>query len=372
MSFAIFAVFGVPSTTTRGTFGQRFDVYSKLCNKCVGSIVLGNTFGNPEFLKVELHRQVHNCLSSKETQEETQEDKFQILPSKCLQVYVGQTKLEECTLSLSSLSQGKISFMWDMRDYANDKKHFDRELSRGALCYKNNVAEFTSEPKPYLFDMVRDAHTVHYKKTCLNVNSLQHLKKLRKLQHVYITNASFTIMSTDAPLWTLLPTNLTDLYVSAEPNHLVDLILKGIHNFSRLSSLGLSVRTKHITHKLGGMTSLKRLDLSNNIIKALPSLKRLVQLEDLDVSNNPTLCCKLDLPCTKLTRVDISYCDFDASVLDDLQACTSLRTVLIHGNHNMAGSVPTIKSYTTSQPTLRTPYFRQPTLKTPYFRQPTL
>ena len=184
MSFAIFVAF---ACTPRS--GQRFGVYSKLCNKFVGSVALGNTFGNPECLAVELHRQVYLCLSSKATEE----DKFQNLPRQFLKVFVGQTELEHCTLSLSSLSQHKISFVWDMQD-------FDNALQ--------------SEPKQFPLDAVRDAHTVHYKNLCLDANSLRQLKKLKKLQKVYITNASFRIMANNAPLWTLLPTNLTDLYVS--------------------------------------------------------------------------------------------------------------------------------------------------------------
>ena len=340
MSFAIFVAF---ACTPRS--GQRFGVYSKLCNKFVGSVALGNTFGNPECLAVELHRQVYLCLSSKATEE----DKFPILPRQFLKVFVGQTELEHCTLSLSSLSQHKISFVWDMQD-------FDNALPRSTLCYKDNVAEFRREPKPFPLDAVRDAHTVHYKHVYLQASSLRQLKKLRKLQKVYITNALFSIMTNNAPLCTLLPTNLTDLYVSATYNCSVDHILKGIHNFLRLSYLGLSVHMKRITSKLGGMTSLTRLDLSNNELEALPSLKRLVQLEDLDVSNNSTLCCKLDLPCTKLTRVDIRNCDFDQSVLEELQACTSLRTVLIHGNPSMAGlgSLPKTTWTATFRPNLHT------------------
>ena len=335
MSFVLFAWAGA---LRQPNSERTFSVYTKLSNDLVGSIVLCNTYDNLDWLAAELHRRVYLCASRKVHQENKD-----VLPSKFLTVFVGQVELKKCkTAELSCLSQQRISFMWDCARHANTSKYYLEQTTLGATHLEAHRG-LTQD----IVEVSENIRTLHFKNVSFDAQTLVGAHKLCCLQEVSITQSWINIHEEAAPLAAQLPRHLTKLVVSMlkQTSRLVKkrinqrqrLLLRQIHKCVRLKHLNLSVSMDCITDKLGEMTSLVHLDLSCNNLFSLPSLKRLVNLEELDLHNNTQLGGSLDLPCAKLTRLNISFCDFGPAVLDDLRACSTLKQVDLYGNTSLHG-----------------------------------
>lgn len=322
----------------RSTLERKFSVYTKLSNKLVGSIVLCNTYDNPDWLSTELHRRVYLCVKQKAHQASKD-----VLPSKYLTVFVGQVELQKCkTIELSCLSQQPISFMWECARHANTSDYYLGQTTLGATHL-----EAHRRLSRDIVEVSENIRTLHFKNVAFDAQTLVGAHKLCCLQEVSITQSWISIHDEVSPLSAQLPRGLTKLVVSMGEQtsrrarkriyQRQRVLLRQIHKFVRLKHLHLSISMDCITDKLGEMTSLVHLDLSCNNLFSLPSLKRLVNLEELDLHNNTQLGGSLDLPCAKLTRLDISFCDFGQAVLDDLRTCSTLKKVDLYGNASLHG-----------------------------------
>jgi hypothetical protein len=320
---------------------QTFGVYSKLNNTLVGNIVLRDRHGNSDWLATELHRQVFLCLKQTSVQVE------RLLPSKFLTVFVGQVELRLCqAISFGLLAQQRISFMWDYALHENQGiKCFGN--SRG--CGQHLVASFPNGLPRDFTSLVQHVIFIELKNLKLALSTFVGAHKLARLQKLYITDAWIDGRGDVFPLSVQLPRNLTELVVTLAHrrgqsqideitiNRNRKVLFKGIHKFASLKVLRLSAKLDYISDKIGQMTNLVVLDLSSNKLCSLPSLKRLVKLEELDLAHNPYLGGRLDLPCAKLALLDISFCDFGQDVLDDLRTCSTLHVVRLHGNSSLHG-----------------------------------
>ena len=335
MSFVLFAWAGA---LRQPNSERTFSVYTKLSNKLVGSIVLCNTHDNLDWLAAELHRRVYLCALRAARQANKD-----VLPSKFLTVFVGQVELKKCkTAELSCLSQQPISYMWDDARHAHASKAYLGQPTHGAT-----FLEVRYRLSKNIVEAYESIRTLHFKNVGLDAQTLVGAHKLCCLQEVSITQSWINIHEEAAPLAAQLPRHLTKLVVSMDEqtsrlakkriNQRQRILFRQIHKFVRLKHLHLSVSMDCITDKLGEMTSLVHLDLSFNNLFSLPSLKRLVNLEELDLHNNTQLGGSLDLPCAKLTRLNISFCDFGPAVLDDLRACSTLKKVDLYWNTSLHG-----------------------------------
>lgn len=257
------------------------------------------------------------------------------MPSAFLNVYVGQHKVQDC-ISLSDLSHQKITYMWDY----NKHKKCTYAMARRCCTYRDNTITCVGPLFDEALAVASYAHTIRMMNPTQNIASLLHgVKRLAYLQAVHITHGDFTFREHDLPLPALLPRHLVELVVTTvhapreKPKN--NLLLKGIQHLSCLQRLHLSVGLQYISDKVGELINLTYLNLSTNNLRCLPSLKRLTKLEVMDISHNKNLCCKLDITCTKLTKLDISSCDFDHRVLDDIRACKTLCQVNMFGNKRL-------------------------------------
>lgn len=292
-------------------------LFCQLSNKLVGRLRVPNTNGNTVLLAAELHRQAFLCVKQDAT-----------LSSVFLNVYVGPTKVQDCT-SLSDLSQQRITYKWDYNKHEHYK--YVMEYKRGS--YSQNTITCLSRLSDEAIAVAGHARALCIKTPRNSVaSSLHGVKRLASLQKVHIMNAEFTIREDDPGLSALLPRNLVELVVTTYSNAKSNMLLKGIQHFSCLEYLHLSMNLQYLTDKVGELTNLTHLNLSSNNLRCLPSLKRLTELKVLDVGNNNLLCCKLDIETTKLTKLDIHSCDFDYRVLDDIRACRTLLQVILFGN----------------------------------------
>jgi hypothetical protein len=295
-------------------------LFCQLSNKLVGRLCVPNTNGNMVLLAAELHRQAFLCV---------QQDGS--LPSAFLNVYVGQTKVQDCT-SLSDLSQQRITYKWDY----NKHEDYTRVMEMNRCSYRDKTLMCMSRLPDEAIAVAGHARALCVKNPRNGVAlSLHGVKRLASLQKVYIRNAEFTIREDDPGFSALLPRNLVELVVTTHSNPKSNILLKGIQNFSCLEHLHLSMNLRYLTDKVGELTNLTHLNLSGNHLRCLPSLKRLTELKVLDVGNNNLLCCNLDIKNTKLTKLDINSCDFDYRVLDDIRACRTLTEVILFGNKRL-------------------------------------
>ena len=345
MSFALRAWFGDLRRLNVGNgpnLEQTFGVYSKLSNMLVGNIVLRDRHGNSDWLATQLHRQVFLCLKQKSVQVE------RAIPSQFLTVFVGQVELQLCeAISFGLLAQQRISFMWD---YALHEHLNSVCFGNDRGCNQHFVASFPNGLPRDFTSLAEDVVFLELQNLRLGFSTFVGAHKLVRLQKLHITKAWFTTHEKAVPLSAQLPRNLTELVVGLvqqRGQNQKDLdtihqnckvLFKGIHTFATLKVLRLSAQLDYISDKIGQMTNLVVLDLSLNKLCSLPSLKRLVNLEELDLAHNPYLGGRLDLPCAKLGLLDISFCDFGQEILDDLQTCSTLHVVRLNGNSSLHGT----------------------------------
>lgn len=299
---------------------KHVSLFCQLSNKLVGRLCVPNTNGNTVWLAAELHRQAFLCVKQDGS-----------LPSAFLNVYVGQTKVQDCT-SLSDLSQQRITYKWDYDKHED----YTRIMEMNHCSYRYNTLTCLSRLFYEAITVASHARALCVKNPHNSVVSLLHgVKRLASLQKVHIINGSFTIREDDPGFSALLPRNLVELVVTTYSNSKSNILLKGIQHFSCLEHLHLSMNLRFLTEKVGELTKLTHLNLSDNDLRCLPSLKRLTNLKVLDVGINNRLCCKLDIETTKLIKLDINSCDFDYRVLDDIRACRTLTEVILFGNKRL-------------------------------------
>lgn len=311
---------------------QTLRLFCQLSNKLVGRLCVPNTKQNLEWLAAELHRQAFLCVKQDGS-----------LPSAFLNVYVGQHKVQDCT-SLSDLSRQKVTYMWD---YEKHEK-CTTSMARRCCTYRDNTITCFGALFDEVIAVASCAHTIRMMNpyamrlmnSCPNVASLLHgVKRLACLRAVHITHGNFTPREDDPPLSALLPRHLVELVVTTvhapRENPKNNALVKDIHHLSCLQRLHMSVGLQYISDKVGELINLTYLNLSNNNLRCLPSLKRLTKLEVMNISHNKNLCCELDITCTKLTKLNISSCDFDHRVLDDIRACKTLCQVTMFGNKRL-------------------------------------
>ena len=299
---------------------KQVSLFCQLSNKLVGRLCVPNTNGNMVWLAAELHRQAFLCVKQDGS-----------LPRAFLNVYVGQTKIQDCT-SLSDLSQQRITYKWDYEKY----EHYKYVVEMNRCSYRDKTLMCMSRLPVEAIAVASHARALCVKNPRNGVaSSLHGVKRLASLQKVHVINADFTIREDDPGLSALLPRNLVELVVTTYLNAKSNILLKGIQHFSCLEHLHLSMNLQYLTDKVGELTNLTHLNLSYNNLRCLPSLKRLTELKVLDVGNNNHLCCKLDIETTKLSKLDINSCDFDYRVLDDIRACRTLTEVILFGNKRL-------------------------------------